>query len=202
MNLIQDSLITISQNENCKICYEIHNKSNTFYELIFNTKGFSTAENESVDLPFIGLADFRIFKNDEFIIGEAGSIPYSKSTINKIEPSEAELKDFGIKNNVKSKETYDLRLLYKISKNVISFRPNETKKFCTKINLPYYISPEDVSPKFYELNPNDKYEIQLNLQLPSAYIKELQKLLKKSAIKYNLYSGIITSSKINFQYIE
>lgn len=192
----EDNVTNFISHENTSFCYKIKNKSNKYYKIFFEPDGFSTAENEVVDFPSLGLADLRIYNDQNLLKPNSGSDALQKQP--RELPTQEELVLFKKKKQLKTTDISYLSLLYKIDKRLITLAPKETKSFCTNISLPLYNSPADIGSLMYELENDKKYAVQLHLNIPKEILQKYTGTVKNQLKKYKMFSGTIISNKASF----
>ncbi|KXH82967.1 hypothetical protein [Chryseobacterium kwangjuense] len=192
----EDKVIKFGSYENTSFCYDIRNKSNNYYKILFETAGFSTTENETIDFPYVGLADLRVYNDQKLLTPNSGSDALQKKS--KEVPTRKELMLFRKDNKLKTKDISELNLLYKINKRMITLSPNETKAVCTNISLPLYNSSADIGSLLYEIKNDKEYMLQLHLNIPKEILRKYLNIFKNQSKKYKIFSGTLISNKVSF----
>ncbi|SFN15283.1 hypothetical protein SAMN05421594_1400 [Chryseobacterium oleae] len=181
---------------NNNLCYNIKNNSRQYYKILIDSTGFSTGENEIVDEPYLGLLNFRIYDGERLLNPVSGSYAYEKNLKNA-NPSNKELLTFRELYMLDSTNISELYIFYKIYKRIINIPPKKSIALCTKISFPIYNSSADNGSLFYDIKNEKEYYFQLHLNIPKKMLKKFSKILDQKSEKYIIFSGIITSNKVN-----
>lgn len=192
----EDNVMKFISYENTSLCYKIKNKSNKHYKFFFEHRGFSTDDNEIVDFPSLGQADLRIYNDQNLLKPNSGSDALQKQLGES--PTQEELMLFRKEKKIKTTDVFDLNLLYKIDKRLITLAPKETKSFCTNISLPIYNSATDIGSLLYEIKNDKKYDLQLHLNIPKEILRKYSDIIKSQSKGYKIFSGTLVSNKASF----
>ncbi|MCS3529348.1 hypothetical protein [Chryseobacterium sp. JUb7] len=198
IELADSKAIEFYSGKNNQICINIKNHSKYEYEIPFDKEGFSTSENEAVDDSDIGIAGFRIFKNELLIKPiTGGSYGYQREPLENDTVEEKELALFTENNKTLFKQPSEFFNSYKINKRVVSLKPKENKSVCMNINLPIYKSFADDGSLLYNLEDGKMYNFQIFLSIPQ---KRLRKYILFPKLKSKIFTGSLVSNKILFIY--
>ena len=92
-------------------------------------------------------------------------------------------------------DDYEMIRAFRVSKNIVTLKPNETKYFATKVNFPNY------KMRYYEMENKKKYFLQISINNPLKFSKKYtEKILGNSEKKFSIFTGKITSNPIPLIY--
>ncbi|MFZ4929905.1 hypothetical protein [Chryseobacterium sp. Mn2064] len=193
---IPDKRIELTSENRVNLCYKIKNNSTKYYKVLADSTGFSTGENEAIDEPFLGLLNIRIFDGKNLLYPTSGFYGYQKNA-RQISTSTQELIKFKELHQLNFKHDYELSIYHDIYKRIVNIPPKGNVNLCTKIGLPIYRSATDDGSLFYDIKNQKEYNLQLHLNIPSQMVRKYTKILNKEPEKYKIFSGEISSNKVN-----
>ena len=92
-------------------------------------------------------------------------------------------------------DDFDMRVAFRLSKQVIILEPKEEKVFTTLINFPNYMS------RYFELQNKGTYFFQISLNNPNnAISKYFEKIVDNDKKQYSIFSGQVFSNKVPLIY--
>lgn len=193
---IPSSKIVLRSENRSNLCYKIKNNSTKYYKILADSTGFSTAENEVIDEPYLGLLNLRIFDGEQLLAPISGSHAYEKNP-KEINPTYKELITFKDLHQLNPKNISELYIFYKIYYRSIYIPPKKSTVVCTKISLPIYNSAADDGSLFYDIKSKREYDLQLHLNIPSKMLKKYSIVFNQGPKKYKIFSGEIISNKVS-----
>lgn len=194
IEIVNDTIKKMSYYDQCNIVYSITNTSDKEYYFILDSKEFNEDPEYNVELFFIGLPDYYVYEENRRLNPGISSNADNMNTITDINRFSNEFSHFR-EFYSKFYDDYDMRVAYRISKNIVQLKPKETKLFRTDVNFPRY------RLRYYNMVNKGKYYFQIGLHNPKEYAKKyLEVLLADKNEEFEIFTGQIFSNKIPLIY--
>ncbi|HCA08444.1 hypothetical protein [Chryseobacterium sp.] len=196
IKIINDTIKKVSYYDQNNIVYTITNNSNKNYFLILDSVEFNEADEYAVDPFFIGLPDYYIYEKNTLLTPMFSFGAGSNNSHPQLYLNSKEFQKFR-KQFFKEYDEYEMKIAYRISKNLIILKPKEKKFFSTQVNFPNYMG------RHFNMVNSKNYYFQISLQNPQELISKYYKVLqnKDKERDFTIFTGQIYSNKIPLIYV-
>jgi hypothetical protein len=210
-----DLKINFSNQKNSTIIITLINKTNDYYLVPFDKKGFKAYNSDEVcsnlnnlEYSYSFFAPTLTFKNVdndsivEPLMGNFHINRLSEKNINRLK--KAELKEKAKIFNWKEKNSFSndeeaIRNLY-LHENLISLAPKEELKIKIEMDIYNIKRGNTYFYNYYTLTNNKTYNLSINLCADENIYNYLTKKQKKHFRKYKFYSGKLVSNTLSYIY--
>ncbi|CEJ68351.1 hypothetical protein BN1195_00634 [Chryseobacterium oranimense G311] len=195
IKILNDTIKKVSYFDQNNIVYTITNASEKNYLLILDDTGFSEDPEYSVEPFFIGLPDYHLYEKNVLLTPMFSFGAGSTNSHSQLDLNSKEFQKFR-KQFLKEYDEYEMKIAYRISKNIIILKPKEKKIFSTKVNFPNYMG------RYFNMANSKDYYFQISLQNPHEFISKYYKVLqnKDKQRDFTIFTGQIFSNKIPLVY--
>lgn len=195
IKILNDTIKKVSYFDQNNIIYTITNNSEKNYLLVLDNVEFNEDPEYAVEPFFIGLPDYYLYEKNKLLSPMFSFGASSTNSHHQFDLSSKEFQKFR-KQFLKEFDEYEMKIAYRISKNIIIIKPNEKKTFSTKINFPSYMG------RYFNMENSGNYYFQIGLQNPQEIISKYYNVLhhKNKEQKFTIFTGQISSNKIPLIY--
>ncbi|MBW8361665.1 MAG: hypothetical protein K0M56_05695 [Kaistella sp.] len=190
IEIVNDTIKKVSYYDQCNIVYTVTNNGDRSISFLLDSKEFNEDPEYTVEPFFVGLPDYYIYEKNKRL-DPGFSFGANLNTFMDINILSDEYEKFEEKYS-KLFDENDLRVAYRISKNIIHLKPKETKVFKTRVNFPGYRS------RYYALVNKGKYYFQMSLNNPAEIILKYSEIISSDNVR--IYTGQIYSNKVPLVY--
>lgn len=195
IKIVNDTIKKVSYFDQNNIVYTITNNSEKNYLLVLDYVEFNEDPEYKAEPFFIGLPDYYLYEKNMLLSPSFSFGATSTNTPIQFDIDSKEFQKFR-KLFLKEYDEYEMKIAYRISKNIIIIKSKEKKIFNTKVNFPSY------KGRYFNLKNSKDYYFQISLQNPQEIISKYFSVLrnKNKEEQFTIFTGQISSNKIPLVY--